>query len=408
MKLLVVLSRVPYPLEKGDKLRAYHLVTRLAKHHQVYLFCLTDQRIAPEHLEHLRGSCEHIEVIHLPRWRILARLSTAAFSRLPFQVAYFHHAIAQRAIDRAIASFKPDHVLCQLVRTTEYVRYHYTLAKTLDYMDTLSKGMERRTENASFWTRPLLRAETRRLIAYENLMLDLFDRHVIISAQDRDLLYHPLRDQVHVIPNGVDTEFFSPAYRQAGPRAAVKTHDLLFTGNMNYPPNIDSVLYLVHKVLPLVRKERPRTTLLISGVDPTPRVRELAKNDPLITVSGRVPDIRGSYAAATVFAAPMQIGTGLQNKLLEAMAMRMPCVTSALANNAVGAAPNESILIGSEPADYAAHILRLLGDEQERERIAGNGYRFVRSNFDWGRNAEALDALIASAHVVEGGNAVRG
>ena len=390
MKLLVVLSRVPYPLEKGDKLRAYHLVTRLAKHHQVYLFCLTDQRIAPEHLDHLRGSCEHIEVVHLSRWRILTRLVTAPFSRLPFQVTYFHHAIAQKAIDRAIASFKPDHVLCQLVRTTEYVRYHYTLAKTLDYMDTLSKGMERRTENASFWTRPLLRAETRRLIAYENLMLDLFDRHVIISAQDRDLLYHPLRDQVRVIPNGVDTEFFSP-------RAAAKTHDLVFTGNMNYPPNIDSVLYLVHKVLPLVRQERPDTTLLISGVDPTPRVRELAKHDPLITVSGRVPDIRDSYARATVFAAPMQIGTGLQNKLLEAMAMRMPCVTSALANNAVGAAPDQSILIGSEPAEYAAHILRLLDDEAERERIAENGYRFVRSTFDWGRNADTLDALITSA-----------
>ena len=391
MKLLVVLSRVPYPLEKGDKLRAYHLVTRLAKHHEVYLFCLTDQRIAPEHLEHLLGSCAHIEVVHLRRWRILARLITAPFSRLPFQVTYFHHAIAQRAVDRAIATFKPDHVLCQLVRTTEYVRYHFQLAKTLDYMDTLSKGIERRTENAGFWIRPLLKAETRRLIAYENLMLDLFDRHVIISAQDRDLLYHPLRDQVQVIPNGVDTEFFSP-------QPAKKTHDLVFTGNMNYPPNIDSVLYLVHKVLPLVRKERPGTTLLISGVDPTPRVRELAKIDPLITVSGRVPDIRDSYAAATVFAAPMQIGTGLQNKLLEAMAMRMPCVTSALANNAVGAEPNESILIGSEPQDYAAHILRLLGNESERERIAGNGYRFVRTTFDWGRNAEALDALIASAH----------
>ncbi|MBL7984351.1 MAG: hypothetical protein JNM91_05100, partial [Flavobacteriales bacterium] len=188
MKLLVVLSRVPYPLEKGDKLRAYHLVTRLAQHHEVYLFCLSDQRIEPEHLDHLRGSCAHIEVIRLPRWRILLRLATAAFSRLPFQVAYFHHRIAQKAIDRAIATFKPDHVLCQLVRTTDYVRDKYELPKTLDYMDTLSKGMERRTENGNFWIQPLLRTETRRLIAYENLMLDLFDRHAIISAQDRALL----------------------------------------------------------------------------------------------------------------------------------------------------------------------------------------------------------------------------
>lgn len=391
MRLLVVLSRVPYPLEKGDKLRAYHLVTRLAQRHEVYLFCLSDQQIDPAHIEHLKASCAHIEVVRLAQWRILARLATAAFSRLPFQVAYFHHRIAQRAIDRVIATFKPDHVLCQLVRTTEYVRYRYELPKTLDFMDTLSKGIERRTENAGFWLKPLLKAETRRLIAYENLMLDLFDRQIIISAQDRDLLYHPDRDAVAVIPNGVDTDHFSP-------RDAAKTHDLLFTGNMNYPPNIDSVLFLVHKVLPLVRRERPDTSLLISGVDPSPRVKELARLDPLITVSGRVPDIRDSYARAVVFAAPMQIGTGLQNKLLEAMAMRMPCVTSALANNAVGAVPNESILIGSEPAEYAAHILRLLGDASERERVAENGYRFVRENFDWGRNAAALDALITSVH----------
>jgi sugar transferase (PEP-CTERM/EpsH1 system associated) len=389
MKLLVVLSRVPFPLEKGDKLRAYHLVKRLAMRHEVYLFCLTDQRVMPEHLDHLRTICAHIQVVRLARWRILARLATSAFSRLPFQVAYFHHRIAQRAIDDVIANFKPDHVLCQLVRTTEYVRHHYDLPKTLDYMDTLSKGMERRTENASFWSRPLMQTETRRLIAYENLMLDLFDRHVIISAQDRDLLYHPARDQVAVIPNGVDTSYFSP-------RDAEKTHDLLFTGNMNYPPNIDSVLYLVNNVLPIVRKQRPGTSLLISGVDPSPQVRELAKVDPLITVSGRVPDIRDAYACARVFAAPMQIGTGLQNKLLEAMAMRMPCVTSALANNAVGAAPNVSILLGSEPATYAEHILRLLLDPAERERIAGNGYTFVREHFDWERSADDLDRLIRS------------
>ena len=390
MRLLVVLSRVPYPLEKGDKLRAYHLVTRLAKRHEVFLFCLSDQQIDPAHLAHLKGICSNIEVVRLAPWRILARLATAAFSRLPFQVAYFHHRIAQHAIDRVITEFKPDHVLCQLVRTTEYVRYRYELPKTLDFMDTLSKGIERRKETAGFWLKPLLKAETRRLIAYENLMLDLFDRQIIISEQDRDLLYHPDRGQVAVIPNGVDTDFFRP-------RDAAKTHDLLFTGNMNYPPNIDSVLFLVNRVLPLVRAQRPSTSLLISGVDPSPRVKELARLDPLITVSGRVPDIRDSYARATVFAAPMQIGTGLQNKLLEAMAMRMPCVTSALANNAVGAAPDQSILIGSEPAEYAAHILRLLDDEAERERIAENGYRFVRSTFDWGRNADTLDALITSA-----------
>lgn len=393
MKLLVLLSRVPYPLEKGDKLRAYHLVTRLAQRHEVYLFCLSDTRTDPAHIAHLKQFCARIEVVRIPRWRIVLKLFTAVFSRLPFQVAYFHHRRAQQRIDAAIDSFRPDHVLCQLVRTTEYVRHRYTLPKTLDYMDTLSKGMERRTETAPWYLRPIFRLETRRLIRYENLMFDLFDHTVIISAQDRDYIYHPHRDRMAVVANGVDTAHFTP-------QPLAPHYDLLFTGNMNYPPNIDSVLYLVQKVLPLVRRKRPGTSLLISGVDPSPAVRDLARTDPLIEVTGWVRDIRASYAAARIFVAPMQIGTGLQNKLLEAMAMRIPCITSALANNAVGAVPGDSILIGEGPEDYAEHILHLLDDASERQRLADSGYRFVREHFDWDRAADHLDRMICEGRTV--------
>ncbi|HMC98068.1 MAG TPA: glycosyltransferase [Flavobacteriales bacterium] len=387
MRLLVLLSRVPYPLEKGDKLRAYHLVSRLARKHEVFLFCLSDTKTDPEHIAHLRKFCKHIEVVRIERWRILVKLITAVFTRLPFQVAYFHQRKAQRRIDAAIEQFEPDHVICQLVRTTEYVRKRYTLPKTLDFMDTLSKGMERRIETAPFHLRPVFRMETRRLIHYENLMFDLFDNSVIISAQDRDYIYHPLRDRMVVIPNGVDTGHFVPQRLDAH-------YDLLFTGNMNYPPNIDSVLFLVHKVLPIVRRKRPNTSLLVSGVDPSASVRDLARLDPLISVTGWVRDIRTSYASARIFVAPMQIGTGLQNKLLEAMAMRMPCITSAMANNAVGAPAGDAILIGNSPEEYAELILQLLADPDERDRIAVNGYRFVRERFDWDRAADALEAMI--------------
>ena len=387
MRLLVLLSRVPYPLEKGDKLRAYHLISRLAKKHEVYLFCLSDTATPPEHIEHLKQFCAHIEVVRIERWRIVLKLLSAIFTQLPFQVAYFYHRKAQERIDAAIESFKPDHVFCQLVRTTEYVSRKHELPKTVDFMDTLSKGMERRTESAPFYLLPLFKAETRRLIRYENLMFDLFDHSVIISAQDRGYIYHPLRDQMAVVPNGVDTVHFTPQ--------KVEPHyDLLFTGNMNYPPNIDSVLYLAQKVMPIVRQHRPGTSLLISGVDPSPAVRDLARTDEHIEVSGWVRDIRSSYAAARIFVAPMQIGTGLQNKLLEAMAMGMPCITSTLANNAVGAKPGSEILIGNTPEDYAEHIIRLLNDPAERERLSHNGLNFVQAHFDWDRAAAQLDRMI--------------
>ncbi len=388
MRLMVILSRVPYPLEKGDKLRAYHLVKRLARKHEIYLFCLSDGPTAQEHLDHLHQFCAHIEVVRIERWRIVLKLFSAIFSRLPFQVAYFHHRKAQRRINAALEQFRPEHILCQLVRTTEYVREVHDVPKTLDYMDTLSKGLERRSEMAPTLLAPLFRAETRRLIRYENLMLDLFDHSVIISAQDREYIYHPWRDRIAVIPNGVDSEHFTPRHGR-------QDHDIVFTGNMNYPPNIDSALYLAQQILPLVRRTRPNTTLLISGVAPSQSVRDLGRTDPLIHVSGWVKDIRDSYASARLFVAPMQIGTGLQNKLLEAMAMRIPCITSTLANNAVGARPGDAILVGNSPEEYAAHILHLLDDPAERARIAENGYQFIRSQFDWDKAAEKLDRMIS-------------
>ena len=388
MRLMVILSRVPYPLEKGDKLRAYHLVKRLARKHEIYLFCLSDGPTAQEHLDHLHQFCAHIEVVRIERWRIVLKLFSAIFSRLPFQVAYFHHRKAQRRINAALEQFRPEHILCQLVRTTEYVREVHDVPKTLDYMDTLSKGLERRSEMAPTLLAPLFRAETRRLIRYENLMLDLFDHSVIISAQDREYIYHPWRDRIAVIPNGVDSEHFTPRHGR-------QDHDIVFTGNMNYPPNIDSALYLAQQILPLVRRTRPNTTLLISGVAPSQSVRDLGRTDPLIHVSGWVKDIRDSYASARLFVAPMQIGTGLQNKLLEAMAMRIPCITSTLANNAVGARPGDAILVGNSPEEYAAHILHLLDDPAERARIAENGYQFIRSQFDWDKAPEKLDRMIS-------------
>ena len=388
MRLMVILSRVPYPLEKGDKLRAYHLVKRLARKHEIYLFCLSDGPTAQEHLDHLHQFCAHIEVVRIERWRIVLKLFSAIFSRLPFQVAYFHHRKAQRRINAALEQFRPEHILCQLVRTTEYVREVHDVPKTLDYMDTLSKGLERRSEMAPTLLAPLFRAETRRLIRYENLMLDLFDHSVIISAQDREYIYHPWRDRIAVIPNGVDSEHFTPRHGR-------QDYDIVFTGNMNYPPNIDSALYLAQQILPLVRRTRPNTTLLISGVAPSQSVRDLGRTDPLIHVSGWVKDIRDSYASARLFVAPMQIGTGLQNKLLEAMAMRIPCITSTLANNAVGARPGDAILVGNSPEEYAAHILHLLDDPAERARIAENGYQFIRSQFDWDKAAEKLDRMIS-------------
>jgi glycosyltransferase involved in cell wall biosynthesis len=172
---------------------------------------------------------------------------------------------------------------------------------------------------------------------------------------------------------------------------AEKEFDLVFTGNMGYPPNINAAEFLAGKILPLVLKDRPDTQLLIAGASPHLRVSVLKSDN--VTVTGWVPDMRECYAASRIFIAPMQIGTGLQNKLLEAMAMEIPCITSGLANQALQAKPGEEILIATSPEEYAAEILKLLNNPGEAGRIAKNGYEYVKNNFSWEAETARIEAF---------------
>jgi sugar transferase (PEP-CTERM/EpsH1 system associated) len=387
MKLFVLVSRIPYPLEKGDKLRAYHQIKLLAEKHEVFLCCLNDAEVNQTDIDHLKSFCSQVEVVQLNKALIRLNLFFTLFSNKPFQVRYFYQRGAHKKVSKLIQNFRPDHIYCQLIRASEYVKNEHDYPKTLDYMDAFSKGIERRIDNASFLLKPIFKAEARRLIAYENLIFEYFENKTIISQQDREVIFHPEQQSIKVIPNGVDTEFFTP-------RKAEKKYDLVFIGNMNYAPNVDSVEYLVKQVLPLVHQQRPETTVFISGATPAKKVLDLASDK--ITISGWVEDIRDSYASACIFVAPMQIGTGLQNKLLEAMAMNIPCITSELANNALGARHGENILIGNVAQDYATHIIELLNNETLRDSIAAKGHEFVKAHFNWEATTQQLEQIFLS------------
>lgn len=384
MKILVLLSRVPYPLEKGDKLRAFNQIRELSKQHEIVLFAVNDAKHDAAAIEELKKYCVGISVVSLSRPRILLNLVRSFFTGLPLQVGYFYFPQAQQKIDALIRKHRPDHIYCQLIRTTEYVKKHPGIPKTLDYMDVFSKGMQRRKASDPFYMKPLLNMEYRRLLKYEHAVFSWFDHKTIISRQDRDLIPHPQNHQIRVIPNGVDTDYFMPVPRK-------KEFELLFNGNMNYPPNVESVEYLVDKVMPLVWSKMPGVRLLISGASPNNRVRELESDR--VVISGWVDDIRENYAKSKILVAPMQISIGLQNKLLEAMAMRIPCITSGLANNALGAKHNEQIMVAGEPEEYAMQIIGLLQNEAKAEEIAANGYRFAVDNFNWKNTTAQLEKL---------------
>lgn len=385
MRIFVLLSRVPYPLEKGDKLRAYHQVKELAKNHEVHLCCLTVDDPHPAAMEQLSQICSGITFIRLGTLQRWFNLGLAMLSNKPFQVHYFKQGHAVRKVHSLIREFKPDHIYCQLVRTTDYVKDLFDIPKTVDYQDAFSKGVERRIAGAPWWFKPILKAETKRLLAYENLIFEYFDHKTIISEQDRELIYHADRKKIEIIPNGVDTDYFSPQERE-------KDYDIVFTGNMNYPPNVSGAEYLANEIMPIIWKRRPKATLLISGANPHPRVNALAGAN--IKVTGWVDDIRSSYSSSKVFVAPMRIGTGMQNKILEAMAMELPCVTSELVNNAIKAPVGTTILISETPQQYASQILELLEDKNKAAEIGRAGREFVLNAYDWATSTAKLAALM--------------
>ncbi len=388
MKLLCITSRVPWPLEKGDKLRVYHQLRHLSKTHELVLCALNDAPLHPDAEKELKKFCKEIHIFRLSKAGIFFTLVRGFFSGIPLQVPYFTSPTIRRKIDALISDKRPDRIFCQLIRTAEYARAHKNIPRTLDYMDIFSKGVERRIQKVNIFQRGLFRMEWKRLLRYEGEVFHDFDAKTIISQQDRDLL--PVRDpsSVAVIPNGVDTDFFRPV-------AAEKDYELLFNGNMNYPPNVESVVYIAEKILPLVWKTKPNARLLISGATPSDEV--LALQSGRITVTGWVDDVRHSFARSRILVAPMQSSIGLQNKLLEAMAMKLPCITTTLSNNALKAIPDRQVLVADTPEQFATFINFLLDHPEKAAQLAENGYKLVHEKFNWEHTCALLEDVIVKS-----------
>ena len=384
MKILIILSRVPFPLEKGDKLRAFNQIKQLSRNHEISLFAINDLGTTSVHqaVNVLSKYCERIEIVNLAWFQIVYNIFRSLLNGLPLQVGYFYSPTANRKLRSLITRVQPNHIYCQLVRTAEYVKGIKDIPKTLDYMDAFSKGVERRIPVASFIFRPILKREHKSLLKYEAAVINWFDNTLIISSQDKEHFSFPGKENIKVISNGVDSTYFHPM-------EAEKKYDLVFCGNMAYSPNIETAEYLVKEILPILLHSLPDIKVAIVGTDPSSQVRALQSNN--VEITGWVEDMRTYYASAKVFVAPMQTSIGMQNKLLEAMVMKIPCVTSSMANNAIGAVSEESILIGNDPSSYAEHISSLLQDETKAAELAENGYKFVHTTYTWERVTDELE-----------------
>ena len=392
MKILVVLSRFPYPLEKGDKLRAYHQIRTLSQNNEVSLFCVCHETVLPEHIDMIRPFCKNIKVVHSPKLSNYKNVVRNFFYAKSLQIGYWDSKKARKCYNKFEQEVGPDVIYSQMVRTMTWVS-HSKLPKVMDFQDALSMNTERRMEHAHGLMKYLLHFEFKMLRSSEYNSFKIFDALTIISETDSEAIPHRKNSEIRIVPNGVDFNFYNP--QDSSIKKLDKHYDLLFCGNMQYHPNISASKFLVEEVMPLVWRDRPQTTLLLAGATPVPAVKKLQSDR--VMVSGWMDDIRTAYASSNIFVAPMQVGSGLQNKLLEAMAMGLPCVTTPIANAALHGEHGTHLLVGKSARELADQILSLLDNEELSKRLAQQGNEFVHTHFSWEAAGNELESILCEA-----------
>ncbi|MBR1851533.1 MAG: glycosyltransferase [Bacteroidales bacterium] len=360
----------------------------MSANNDIYLFCISHTKVANEWYNAMRPYCKEIVIAHPSKLVSYANTVRNILTSKPLQLGYWYSNKARQLYRQFEKRVQPDVVYCQMVRTMPIVQGS-NAPKVIDFQDALSMNTQRRMESTrNILLRSALRYEYKALCKAEHLACDLFDRQTIIAETDRDAILHKNNSNIVIVPNGVDTKHFAPTNIQ-------KKYDILFCGNMQYAPNIDAARYLIEQVLPRVKVVLTSVKVLIAGASPAASVRNLASEE--VTISGWVDDMRQCYAQSRLFVAPMRIGSGLQNKLLEAMAMNLPCITTDIANASLKATDGQEILVGNDPQTLAKHIVTLLQNEPQSRLLATAGHNFVIKNYSWEAATAKLEQTLINA-----------
>jgi sugar transferase (PEP-CTERM/EpsH1 system associated) len=391
MKGLFVLPYVPSLI----RVRPYHLLRELARRHEIDVLAIGAKRDESD-AAHLRSFCRRVELLPIS-WTASVRSCAAAAARGdPLQAAVCTSPRLRYRLDELLAGEHYDVVHVEHLRAARVSTWLPHAIPTLyDAVDCISL-LQERTLRSSTSLRQRLQAavELRRTRAYEARLIPRFDRVAVTSPVDAAALRILAPGaEIAVVPNGVDLDYFRPC--PATPRAP-EPDTLVFSGKMSYHANVTAVRYFVREVLPLIRRSRPDVRLRIAGSAPPASIRALAV-DPAITVTGHVADIRQPLRRAAVAVCPVTVKVGIQNKILEAMAMALPVVSTRLGAEGLGAQPGADFLVADDPPAFAAHVTRLLADATLRARVGSAGRRYVEAHHRWDLAARRIESLYYEA-----------
>jgi glycosyltransferase involved in cell wall biosynthesis len=309
----------------------------------------------------------------LPKWQSILNVAKGIFNlQLPLQIAYYSSNYFQSKVDSILSENNFDLIHIFLIRLAPYFN-NISTPKVIEIIDSMQLNLERRVALESFPQRWIFKEELSRIIKYEQSLDIFFDSIVVVSDKDKKLIPS---ERVTVIQNGIDTELFS--LQQQPPLKPT----LIFSGNMSYAPNVHAVKWFVKKCLPIIQQTIPDTSLLIAGVNPSREIRSLEQT-PGVTVTGFVKSMPQTLRQANVAIAPMQSGSGIQNKILEAMASGLPVVTTTLGLGSLKAESGREILLADSPENFAKITISLLQNAELAREISYLARIFVVKNHSW-------------------------
>ncbi|MER3457432.1 MAG: glycosyl transferase family 1 [Chloroflexota bacterium] len=396
MRILFISPYIPTPI----RTRPYNLIRALARRgHAITLLALQAPGDPAAPPEEIIRACQRWATVPLPRGRVLWNTLWAIPQDLPLQAAYSCSpqmvGLIRQAL-KAVTSSSFDVVHIEHLRGALLGAVVQGVPKVYDAVDCISLLFERAWRQAPSWRHRLMAGiDLTRTRRFEGRIVAAMDAVLVSSPEDRAALARlcsaDATARIAVLPNGVDLDYFRPADRDE-----VECSGVAFSGKMSYHANIAAALDLAQTIMPLVWEAYPETTLTIAGKDPPREVRGLG-HDPRICVTGTVPDLRPILSRAAVVACPLRYGAGIQNKVLEAMALGRPVVASAQAAVALNAVPGRDLLMGRDLSEVAQHVIRLLGDPGLRREIGQAGRRYVEAHHDWDDIAGRLEGFYQGA-----------
>ncbi len=388
MNILHIAHRIPYPPDKGDKIRSYHQVRHLSNRHDVWCACFVDDPSDLKYVEALRVFCRRVAAIPLSPRQAALRGALRLVTGGSLTEGYCANARMRHALRAWSAEVTFDAVLVFSSGMAPYADALNARRKVLDFCDLDSQKWRWYAEQSTGLRRWAYGVEARRLRVREHHWLSTFDACTVVTDAEAEAVTDPkARARLRVVGNGVD------AGDDADGTATDESHRVGFVGQMDYRPNVDAVCWFADRVWPDIRRRVPDATFDIVGRSPAREVQALSARDG-IRVVGRVDDVRGSLQDIAVSVAPLRMGRGVQNKVLEAMAASRPVVLTSHAAAGIDAVDGRHFIVADDPRKMTHDLVALLKSPQRRSAMGEAAHSHVRDHFRWDCEMDKLEALL--------------